>query len=236
MTWIKDTGLAAPQSVDYNKPMQRKKNLYLVLDLTPQCTQNEILHAYNRAKSTYSRDSLAAYSLYDEDAKESILREIEDAYYALGDPRKRKQYDISMGFAEGEIENLSLDKVEAPSTPFQKTQKRKLEVTPHIRVEANPAFEKEVTEVQSLSGTFLRSVRLYRGFTEEQIASLCQLKPDHIMAIEEEKPLNLHHPVYLRGHLMLICEALQIPRGNELAKTYIERLQQEDKLARNKSI
>jgi hypothetical protein len=219
--------------------MQRKKNLYLVLDLTPKCTQNEILHAYNRAKSTYSRDSLAAYSLYDEDAKESILREIEDAYYILCDPRKRRQYDISMGFAEGEVEDITPSERTSTNgnmSTLLKSQKRKVELTPQIRVEANPAFEKEIHDAQALSGSFIRSIRMYRGFTETQIASLCQLKADHIIAIEEEKPLNLHHPVYLRGHLMLICEALQIPRANELAKTYVERLQQEDKLARNKSI
>jgi len=223
--------------------MQRKKNLYLVLDLTPQCTQNEILHAYNRAKSTYSRDSLAAYSLYDDNAKESILHEIEDAYHILGDARKRRQYDVSMGYGAAQPEdNSNYDTGAMPSsytstssTPV-KNFKKKLEITPNIRVEANPEFEKEITTATSLSGSFLRSIRLYRGFTEEQIAGLCQLKADHIIAIEEEKPLNLHHPVYLRGHLMLICEALQVPNANMLAKSYIERLQQEDKLARTKSL
>ncbi len=219
---------------------QRKKNLYLVLDLTSKCTQNEILHAYNRAKSTYSRDSLATYSLYDEDAKESILREIEDAYHLLCDPRRRRQYDISMGYAEGEPEEIStpsgVPHTSSPTPTAIKAHKKKLEITPHIRVEANPAFEKEIQEAHSMSGSFLRSIRLYRGFTEEQIASLILLKPNHVIAIEEEKPLNLHHPVYLRGHLMLICEALQIPNAAELAKNYIQRLQQEDKLARNKSL
>ncbi|MEZ4814738.1 MAG: helix-turn-helix domain-containing protein [Bdellovibrionota bacterium] len=222
--------------------MQRKKNLYLVLDLTTRCTQNEILHAYNRAKSTYSRDSLAAYSLYDDNAKDSILREIEDAYHILGDARKRRQYDVSMGYAEGSVDDnynyedsIPHSHTSPSSTPI-KNFKKKLEVTPNIRVEANPAFETEIQEASNLSGAFLRSIRLYRGYTEDQFAGLCHLKADHIIAIEEEKPLNLHHPVYLRGHLMLICEALQIPNANMLAKTYIERLQQEDKLARNKSL
>ena len=224
--------------------MQRKKNLYLVLDLTPQCTQNEILHAYNRAKSTYSRDSLAAYSLYDDNAKDSILREIEDAYHILGDARKRKQYDLSMGYAEGTPDeayqqgtsSFTQSAATIPTVAPIKSYKKKLEITPQIRVEANPAFEEEIKNASAMTGAFLRSIRLYRGYTEEQIASLCQLKPDHVIAIEEEKPLNLHHPVYLRGHLMLICEALQVPRAAELAKTYIERLQQEEKLARNKSL
>lgn len=224
--------------------MQRKKNLYLVLDLTPHCTQNEILHAYNRAKSTYSRDSLAAYSLYDDNAKEGILHEIEDAYHILGDARKRRQYDVSMGYSSaGESEDTSNYDTGGMPTKYTSTTsspvknfKKRPELTPNIRVEQNPAFEKEILEATTLNGAFLRSIRLYRGYTEDQIASLCQLKADHIIAIEEEKPLNLHHPVYLRGHLMLICEALQVPNPAPLAKSYIERLQQEDKLARTKSL
>ena len=222
--------------------MQRKKNLYLVLDLTSQCTQNEILHAYNRAKATYSRDSLAAYSLYDDNAKDGILREIEEAYMMLGDPRKRRTYDISMGYAEGDVSEIpSLHEagsyLSAPSLSAQrKEHKPKVEVTPHIRIEQNPEFEKQIQEITSMSGSFMRSVRLYRGFTEAQLAGLCRLKADHVIAIEEEKPFNLQHPVYLRGHLIMLCEALQIPRASDLTKTYIERLQQEDKLARSKSI
>ena len=222
----------------------KKKNLYLVLDLTPQCTQNEILHAYNRAKVTYSRDSIAAYSLYDDEAKVSIIKEIEDAYFVLGDPRKRKAYDMSMGYEnndtvsdrnsdysfsnDGEsIEsngntssshrdtlygNDSVSSSSLSHSSSKSFQKKSLSIAPMLTVEKNPAFEKQIQEVQSITGSFLRAVRLYRGYPEDQLAGLCQLKADHIIAIEEERPLNLHHPVYLRGHIILICAALQIPR------------------------
>ena len=218
--------------------MHKKKNLYLVLDLTPQCTQNEILHAYNRAKMTYSRDSLAAYSVYDEDSKVSILKEIEDAYYVLGDPRKRRAYDISSGYAVGEISadaaNEVLQSHPISANPAPKVYaKKSLSIAPLLKVEKNPAFEQQIDETRDLTGTFMRAVRMYRGYTEEQVASLCQLKADHVIAIEEERPLNLHHPVYLRGHIILICEALQMKAGPELAKSYIQRLQSENKMNRS---
>jgi len=219
--------------------MQKRKNLYLVLDLTQHCSQNDILHAYNRAKSTYSRDSLASYSLYDDNAKDGILKEIEDAYFVLGDARKRQAYDISMGFVEGLVDQNS-QSLALESSSFTKPEareyKKKIQVLPQIKVDKNPAFEEEIQNAQSLNGSFIRAIRIYRGYTEDQLASLCQLKTDHILSLEEERPLNLHHPVYLRGHLMLICEALQIPRASQLVKTYIEKLQQEDKLARSKPL
>ena len=219
--------------------MQKRKNLYLVLDLTQHCSQNDILHAYNRAKTTYSRDSLASYSLYDDNAKEGILKEIEDAYFVLGDARKRQAYDIAMGFVEGsseQIQNNFAHDTHSFTKPEPKEYKKKFEITPQIKVDKNPAFEEEIQNAKSLTGAFIRAIRIYRGYTEDQLAGLCQLKTDHILALEEERPLNLHHPVYLRGHLILICEALQIPRTAELAKTYIVKLQQEDKLARSKSL
>ncbi len=219
--------------------MQKRKNLYLVLDLTQHCSQNDILHAYNRAKSTYSRDSLASYSLYDDNAKEGILKEIEDAYFVLGDARKRQAYDISMGFVEGSIQqNISNVAFENQSftKPEPKEYKKKIEIIPQIKVDKNPAFEEEIQNATILTGSFIRAIRIYRGYSEEQLAGLCQLKADHIISIEEERPLNLHHPVYLRGHLILICEALNIPRSSELAKSYIQKLQQEDKLVRSKPL
>jgi hypothetical protein len=219
--------------------MQKRKNLYLVLDLTQHCSQNDILHAYNRAKSTYSRDSLAAYSLYDDNAKEGILKEIEDAYFVLGDARKRQAYDISMGFVEGSLpqstQNVSFEN-QSFTKPEPKEYKKKPEILPQIKVDKNPAFEEEIQKATALNGSFIRAIRIYRGYSEDQLAGLCQLKTDHIISLEEERPLNLHHPVYLRGHLILICEALNIPRSAELAKTYIQKLQQEDKLARSKPL
>ena len=75
-----------------------KPNYYQVLDISTGVSHNEILHAYNRAKRAYSGDSLASYSLMDSEASASMLEEIEAAYVVLGNPNKRREYDMSMGF------------------------------------------------------------------------------------------------------------------------------------------
>jgi curved DNA-binding protein CbpA len=77
---------------------KERVNLYLVLDLMPGASHNEILHAYNRAKNTYTGGSLAGYSLLDSDSAEGILEEIEKAYSILGNPSKRREYDLEMGY------------------------------------------------------------------------------------------------------------------------------------------
>jgi curved DNA-binding protein CbpA len=78
-----------------SKPMT---NYYLTLDIMPGSSQNEILHAYNRAKMTYSSGSLASYSLLEETNNDSIVQEIERAFEILGSPSKRREYDLQMGF------------------------------------------------------------------------------------------------------------------------------------------
>jgi curved DNA-binding protein CbpA len=73
-------------------------NHYLTLDILPGASQNEIHHAYKRAKMTYSSGSLAAYSLLEDENNEQILAEVELAYEILSNPAHRREYDIKMGF------------------------------------------------------------------------------------------------------------------------------------------
>lgn len=73
-------------------------NHYQTLDIIPGASHNEILHAYTRAKMTFSKDSLASYSILDEDSKNAMLEEVERAFAILGNPAKRREYDIKMGF------------------------------------------------------------------------------------------------------------------------------------------
>ncbi len=81
-----------------NENPKKLPNYYQILDLSPNVSQNEIFHAYSRAKRTYTSNSLASYSLIDDDSSQQILDEIETAYRILGNPAKRKEYDVTMGF------------------------------------------------------------------------------------------------------------------------------------------
>ena len=87
-------------------------NYYLALDIVPGASQNEIHHAYKRAKITYTQDSLAAYSLIEEDNNDQIMKEIEDAYEVLGHPSRRREYDIKMGFNTWNIDETKEDIVD----------------------------------------------------------------------------------------------------------------------------
>jgi len=70
-------------------------NLYEVLNLTPSCSQQDIDEAYMVGIFSYKQNSIAHYGLVTEEERHQHLLRIEEAYKILGNPRKRKRYDIN---------------------------------------------------------------------------------------------------------------------------------------------
>ena len=73
------------------------KNYYEVLEIPASARSEEIYHSYQRAKSAYSSDSLALYSLMSPEECRNVLELVEEAYSILSDPAKRKRYDEARG-------------------------------------------------------------------------------------------------------------------------------------------
>ena len=67
---------------------------YEVLNLKRNASEQEIERAYHLGRNTYSRDSLAHYSLLSERDRIYMLGKIEEAYEYLKDPERRKLYDL----------------------------------------------------------------------------------------------------------------------------------------------
>ncbi|HVJ64640.1 MAG TPA: helix-turn-helix domain-containing protein [Bdellovibrionota bacterium] len=231
--------MSASNASDGGNIEKKEKNLYLVLDLAPGVTQNEILHAYNRAKATYSTNSLAAYSVMDEEDNSSVLEEIEAAYRVLGNPSKRREYDMRMGFEtwagaahhEERAHNYtdfvkrSGVSLSTPSSSAAAEKKKHLAAVPDLpESQKNSDFEKEIAGIKELTGAFVRSVRIYRQLSQEQLAVLCKLSVANLAIVEDENGGEMSHPTYVRGHVVLICQTLGLPDPNGLAKSFIARM------------
>lgn len=80
-----------------NHPTSDMKNYYEVLEIPANARSEEIYHSYQRAKSAYSSDSLALYSLMSPEECRNVLELVEEAYSILSDPTKRKRYDEARG-------------------------------------------------------------------------------------------------------------------------------------------
>ena len=79
-----------------------EKNSYELLNLPSGASGMEIEEAYIQARSLYGEDSVATYSLYTPEERESILRRIVDAYETLKDPVKRRAYDTRLKLSQNE--------------------------------------------------------------------------------------------------------------------------------------
>lgn len=273
--------------IDEVKNKNRRVNYYLVLDIGAGASHNEILHAYNRAKNTYSGGALASYTLMDEGDSSSIMEDIEEAFLTLGNPAKRREYDMDMGFntwsedAENKPEDINAaDLLGAPkktkpqspaassvqtaaispiaasiasmgdmsfdsTTPLTATviqmkpqnspsqvfanttapaPKKKGHSVGGVEYEPNPEFEKQMANCESVTGEFIKAVRIYRRYTPEALALRCKLSTAHVLTFENEDTTQMHQPVYLRGHIYLLCHALDLPNPDRLAKKFVERM------------
>jgi DnaJ-class molecular chaperone len=119
---------------------ENKKNYYDVLELTPDCSQEEIHIAYNRAKNSYSDESAALYSLLSAKDCREILEQVEQAYSVIGDIEKRKEYNKVKGFApvlaNGNIEDFSKNEVDSDESLI--TNNLMEETLGHPQVSENP--------------------------------------------------------------------------------------------------
>lgn len=70
-------------------------NFYEILNVNPNASQRDIERAYLLGKAAYEQNSLAHYSLLSDEERERILGRIEHAFNILGDPDRRRAYDVA---------------------------------------------------------------------------------------------------------------------------------------------
>ena len=84
-------------------------NYYDVLEISPFCAQHEITAAYEKAKSTYSGDNQAIYTMFSEEEARDLLRLVEEAYAVLGNKTLRALYDEKLGHSPAKKVDVSYE-------------------------------------------------------------------------------------------------------------------------------
>ena len=69
---------------------------YEILEVSRDASADQIERAYRIARSTYSADSLATYSVYDDKEVSALQERIELAYGVLRDDARRAAYDAKV--------------------------------------------------------------------------------------------------------------------------------------------
>lgn len=89
-----------------------KSNFYEILELNTNAAQHEITTAYDRAKTTYSGDNPAIYTIFSDHEARELLSMIEEAYSILGNKTLRNIYDQRLlGQSKINPEDLTYDSI-----------------------------------------------------------------------------------------------------------------------------
>ncbi len=171
------------------------QNHYDVLGIGPQATPEQVERAYRFFRAMYEEGAVAIYSLLDPDEAEEMRVRIGEAHDVLEDPVRRREYDITCGFA-------SLD---APLLPFEAAAPAPVEPVPSPTREARS--EPEVLP-EPILGADLRRFREEKGVTLKAIASVSKVGTRYFEYIEGDRHSVLPAPVYLRGFLMEYAKAV----------------------------
>lgn len=68
-------------------------NYYDLLEVSPNASSREIQDAFKRAKTTYSQDNPALYSMFSREEAQELMKLIDEAYEVLSNQHSRKAYD-----------------------------------------------------------------------------------------------------------------------------------------------
>jgi len=183
-------------------------NYYDILEVSPHSAQHEVTTAYERAKSTYSGENPAIYTIFSEQEARNLLTLVEEAYSVLGNKTLRARYDEKLGQGILKQENVSFETLQAESkTQFHLQPKKTNE---KISYEKSQAIEDEIKEQTVWSGEFLKKVREYKKIPLERMSEITKISAYYINALEKIDSKNLPAPVFVRGYVVQICKVLSL--------------------------
>jgi curved DNA-binding protein CbpA len=187
---------------------------YDLLDVSRDADTLEVERAYAMARATYADDSLATYSIYDEESVRELRDRIELAYRVLADPEARRHYDATLARAPGSPRTPSIE-VRLADEP----QPPRPELRPEVEGFEDPDDEADSAE---FSGARLRRARLRRGLELQQIAEITKITPRYLHYLEEEYFSGLPAPVYVRGFVTGYARCVGLD-PKRVAGSYMQR-------------
>lgn len=182
-------------------------NYYDILEVSPHCAQHEVTTAYERARTTYSGENPAIYTIFSEEEARDLLKLVEEAYSVLGNKTLRAIYDEKLAQAGVKHSDLSYESLKAQSQIHVPEKPNK----PHqgkIEYSIDESFEKEIASLIDWNGDWIKKVREYKKLPLERMSEVTKISAYYINAIEKCDPTNLPAPVFVRGYVSQISKVL----------------------------
>jgi Helix-turn-helix domain/DnaJ domain len=186
-------------------------NHYDVLGVDRRATPDQIERAYRFCLEMYGDSSLAIYSLLEPEEQRGARARVQEAYECLRDPFRRRDYDVSQGFARpgGPIPALPRP-VAGPVPVPAAAPPPPRPAPPHVLAEP-------------VDGSALRRFREGKGISLKEIAARTKIGVRYLEYIEADRHALLPAVVYLRGFLQEYSRATGLePR--QTAESYLSRV------------
>lgn len=182
-------------------------NYYDILEVGPHSPHQEITLAYERAKSTYSGENPAIYTMFSQDEAREMLGMVEEAYTILGNKTLRAIYDEKLGQGKRPSE-LSVEAIKLEGAMVGSEPSRRVSLVMPTPTKVDPSLEREIANLKDWDGNQLKKVREYRGFTIERVSEITKVSAFYVGAIERMEPQNLPAVVYVRGYVAQLAKLL----------------------------
>ncbi len=180
-------------------------NYYEVLELKANAPQHEVTAAYDRARTTYSGENPAIYTIFSEKEARELLTVIEEAYQVLGNKILRNIYDQRLLSGKASLNDLSFEAILDASKhglPEDKVE------TPVHTYKKDEAFEKKYLSKDTWMGEDLKAYREYKMMSVEKLSGITKINSYYIVAIENMNPDGLPAVVFVRGYVVQMAKAL----------------------------
>ncbi|MEM7410113.1 MAG: helix-turn-helix domain-containing protein [Myxococcota bacterium] len=199
------------------KPLS-DQDYYETLDVPRSAEPEEIERAYKLAISTYSADSLAGYSVFEEGDVDVLRERIEIAYQTLSEPDSRSRYDLEISDRD---DALPTDTAGSDPEVFATTAEKPAPPA----LEPLDALEDLDEQDGDWTGARLRRTRLRQGVELEDIADVTKVNPTYLRFLEEERYEGLPASVYVRGFVQGYAGCLGLD-PKQVAGAYMERYEE----------
>jgi curved DNA-binding protein CbpA len=202
-----------------------KFNYYEILDISPAASLSEVREAYERAKRIYSHDSMAIYSLLDEDEIDEMSKLVEKAYATIGNEKERREYDRLLGQFEGEeqtefeISFSEPTRPQAPPIPLDQTEEVP---SPDQRKRINDIVNEPDFE---FTGSALEEIREFLGLELGEISMRTKISTTNLSLMESENFAKLPPRVYLKGFVKEYAKYLGLDPV-QVTEDYMNRYQE----------
>jgi curved DNA-binding protein CbpA len=193
---------------------QGKKDYYEILDLDRSASREDIERAYQDLLGLYDYDSSGTYSLYEDDERDTILKEIHEAYLALINIESRKEYNDAVNGAESKVQSKGAtlvlvsgrkNQLENPNLERNGGHQLVKETQTTLKKEQELHLQELLGQYapERMNGQYLKKLRECSSLSIKDLSTQTRINTETLTMLESDDFLKLPVRVYVLGFVKL---------------------------------